>query len=102
MRLATDQRSLVEAGRLLIVSPFNDGNGRISARLAERRNRFITTLCDELFVPYVSPNGQLQRLCAELLAKRRVIWTTECCENQELIQRGARPLQPGRYGADLS
>jgi hypothetical protein len=96
MRLPIDQRMLVEAGRLLVLSPFNEGNGRITARLAERRNRFIARLCDELFVPYVSPNGQLQRLCVQLLAEEKVIWTLGCHENQQLIQQGARPLKLGR------
>ncbi|MDQ7010641.1 MAG: DNA-processing protein DprA [Mariprofundaceae bacterium] len=48
MRIPAAWRNPLERGRLLILSPFGEGQRRMTANLAERRNIFVATLADEL------------------------------------------------------
>lgn len=52
----------VNEGRLLIISPFNSNVTRTSEREACKRNKLIVQMSNEIFVPYISPNGTLSRL----------------------------------------
>ena len=55
-----------DAGRLLIVSPFPPKEKRITASLAEARNRFVGALADRIFVPHAAPNSRTLALCEDL------------------------------------
>ena len=57
-----DWKKSLAAGRLLILSAFAATASRITAELAARRNEFVAALADEIFLPHVSPGGQLQSL----------------------------------------
>ena len=50
------------AGRLLMVSAFQEGEDRITAELAARRNQFVADLADELWFAHITPGGQLHQL----------------------------------------
>jgi hypothetical protein len=53
-------------GRLLILSPFPPKVKRITAALAEARNRFVGALSDRVFVPHAAPNGRTLAICDQL------------------------------------
>ena len=55
----------IDAGRLLVVSPFSKGVKRVSHETAEARNRWILENCDDVFWGSVDPDGTLARLAAE-------------------------------------
>ena len=55
----------VEKSRLLIISPFQDSNKRMTKDNAIIRNKYIIEISDELKVPYVSKNGLLNKLFKE-------------------------------------
>ena len=55
----------VEKSRLLIISPFQDSNKRMTKENAIIRNKYIIEISDELKVPYVSKNGLLNKLFKE-------------------------------------
>lgn len=61
-RLASPVRDALEENRLLILEMRNQ-NGDLAA--AEARNRFVVECADELFVPYTSPGGMLERILIE-------------------------------------
>jgi hypothetical protein len=55
-------RAALEENRLLILEMRNQ-DGDLAA--AEQRNRFVIEHADELFVPYTSPGGMLERILTE-------------------------------------
>ncbi len=51
----------LEAGRLLIISPFSKSVTRISVATAQVRNRLMITMADEIAVGYAKPDGELSK-----------------------------------------
>lgn len=58
-------REAIDAGRLLVVSPFSKSIRRVSHETAETRNRWILENCDDVFWGSIDPDGTLARLAAE-------------------------------------
>jgi len=52
----------VGVGRLLVISPFDKSVKRVSALTAKKRNEVILELTNEVYIPYMDPNGKLQKL----------------------------------------
>jgi len=52
----------VGVGRLLVISPFDKSVKRVSTRTAKKRNEVILELADDVYVPYMSHSGKLQKL----------------------------------------
>ncbi|MBS3933561.1 MAG: DNA-processing protein DprA [Truepera sp.] len=69
MRLTAELDRVLEAGRLLLVSPFGDGVRRADSRRAERRNRLVVALASRLLVIHAAPGGATEQL-ARLAASR--------------------------------
>ena len=67
-RVPPEWRSALVAGRLLVVSAFQEGEDRITAELAARRNQFVADLADDLWFAHVTPGGQLDQLAQRALA----------------------------------
>jgi predicted Rossmann fold nucleotide-binding protein DprA/Smf involved in DNA uptake len=63
----------VAAGRLLILSPFPPKDKRITATLAEARNRFVGALADRVFVPHAAPNSRTLAICDQLKSSGKQI-----------------------------
>ena len=63
-------RSAVNAGRLLIVTPFEESVKLVTAWTAEQRNRFMLELADEITIGYASKGGMLERMIAEIKNKK--------------------------------
>ena len=59
-----EYREAINAGRMLVVSPFSQGVVRVSKETAERRNGWILDNCDEAVFASLDPNGSLARLVA--------------------------------------
>jgi len=72
-KIGPELRSAVHDGRLLIVAPFAENVKRVSAETAEKRNRFMIELADEVVIGFASNDGMLERLLAEVKGKK-VIW----------------------------
>lgn len=68
MRLKPELVPAFNTGRLLILSPFPPKEKRITAALAEVRNRFVGALSDRVFVPHAAPNSRTLAICNELRA----------------------------------
>ena len=59
-----EYREAINAGRMLVVSPFSHGVVRVSKETAEKRNGWILDRCDEAVFASLDPNGSLARLVA--------------------------------------
>lgn len=67
MRLPKEWRSGIEAGRSLLLSPFPPNVRRATVDQAERRNRLIAALADEVVFAFVAPGGQAARLYEQVV-----------------------------------
>jgi predicted Rossmann fold nucleotide-binding protein DprA/Smf involved in DNA uptake len=95
MRVPAEWKAPLDAGRLLVLSPFGPQQRRATADLAAARNAFVASLAEELFVAYAEPGGRTEHLCREALAKGKPILTFEASENANLMALGARPVESG-------
>ena len=68
MHLKPEVQPAFSGGRLLIVSPFEPKHKRVTAALAEARNRFVGALADRIFVAHAAPGSRTMALCEELHA----------------------------------
>ncbi len=92
MRVPAQWRKPLDAGRLLIVSPFEPRRRRADARLAAHRNRIVAALASRLLVLHAAPSSGLERLCREVLDAGGEIYAPDVPANAELIARGALPV----------
>ncbi|WP_435550178.1 hypothetical protein [Desulfobacterium sp. N47] len=60
----------IDAGRLLIVTPFDNSVKRVTAETAEKRNRFMIELANEAVVGYAGEGGMIERLVKEVKDKK--------------------------------
>ena len=62
-RLRMEWQKAVDAGRLLLLSPFGEKDKRVTTELATKRNRFVASISDEVLIPYARPEAR-QKSCA--------------------------------------
>ncbi len=55
----------IEAGRLLVITPFENNVKRVTAETAEKRNRFMIEQADKVVIGYASKDGMLEKLVGE-------------------------------------
>jgi predicted Rossmann fold nucleotide-binding protein DprA/Smf involved in DNA uptake len=96
-KLPAEWKKAIDAGRLLVVSPFTDKEKRVTTRLAEERNRFVAALADEVLIAYAHPGGKTEKLAAELLNSGKRVYTFESPANTKLVEWGAVPIQPDYF-----
>ncbi|NWF89566.1 MAG: DNA-binding protein [Ignavibacteriaceae bacterium] len=61
-RAPAELKREIDKDRLLIISPFSASVKRISSKTSFKRNRIILKLSDEIYLPYVNPQGNLHKL----------------------------------------
>jgi predicted Rossmann fold nucleotide-binding protein DprA/Smf involved in DNA uptake len=87
------------AGRVLVLSPFTLDERRVTAELAERRNRFVADLAAEVFIAYAAPDSATLRFAESLAAVGTPLITHDAPENAALISLGARSVAVDDYAA---
>lgn len=92
MRLPKEWSDPIEAGRLLVLSPFPAEQSRMTADLAAKRNRLVADLATAVFIAHASPAGRTAGLAGEVLAAGKPVWTFECPANAVFGTDGLRPL----------
>jgi hypothetical protein len=97
MHLKPELVPAFKAGRLLILSPFPAKEKRITAALAETRNRFVGALADRIFVPHAAPGGKTAVFCRLLSARGKRVYTIDDPANEHLISVGAIPMEPNCF-----
>jgi predicted Rossmann fold nucleotide-binding protein DprA/Smf involved in DNA uptake len=88
LRLPAAWRKPLADGRLLIASVIAAAQRRPTASLAEYRNRFVATLAQTICVTHAAPGSRTERLCVELVAQGKRLYTLELAENVHLVQCG--------------
>jgi len=68
--LKPELKAAVDAGRLLMVTPFAENVKRVSVATAKKRNRFMIELADNVVIGFASKSGNLERLISELNGKK--------------------------------
>ena len=64
-RVPNELKELLDDGRLLIISPFEENVNRITEQTAFIRNKYIMNISNELKIPFVSKGGLLDKLLKE-------------------------------------
>ena len=67
-RVPPNWKKPLAAGRLLVLSAFAATANRVTAELAWRRNEFVATLADEVFIAHAAVGGHLETLTRRLRA----------------------------------
>ncbi len=94
MRIPAAWKTPILAGRLLLLSPFEEQHRRITADLAALRNRFVAETAAEIFVAHAAPGSKTEDFCRELLAAGKIVSTFDLPGNKGLVALGARALAP--------
>ncbi len=97
MRLPTAWREPLAAGRLLLLSPFDEQQRRATADLARTRNELVAAIADQIFVAHAEPGGKTEAFAREMLAWGKPLLTFDDPENHTLIRHGAQPATPDRW-----
>ena len=102
MRMPSAWREACDEGRLLILSPFAPKHGRISALLAERRNRFVSLLADQFFIPYAASGSKTEQLCQDLLSAGKQVYTFKSEKESVIARAGAVPITVDRLVSQIT
>ncbi len=95
LRVPTTWRMAMDKGRLMMISPFDGRCRRVTRETAEKRNRCIMSMADDIIVTYAHAGGRLEQLCRDAVAAGKTLWTLDDPANVSLIQLGAKQLHAG-------
>jgi predicted Rossmann fold nucleotide-binding protein DprA/Smf involved in DNA uptake len=62
IRLSSDWRRALEAGRLLLLSPCEKRPPRPDKKSTAYRNELVAALCDEVLIVHATPGGDIERI----------------------------------------
>ncbi len=102
MRLPSEWKKPLAEDRLLLLSPFEEKDCRVTARTAQLRNRFVAALADEVFVAYASPGGRTEQFCREVIGWRKTLLTLDSPDNAHLMALGAKDMEPGYFHSTVA
>lgn len=66
MRVPAEYKTAISENRMLILSPFNENQNRMTAKNAEIRNHFVATIADKILIAHAESGGRLERLSINL------------------------------------
>lgn len=69
-RFEPELNKAINSNRLLVVTPFEENIKRISLETAEKRNRFMIEIADEIVIGYAVKGGMLEKLVTEIKNKK--------------------------------
>ncbi|GGF00388.1 DNA-binding protein [Hymenobacter cavernae] len=92
--LKLEYETELAADHLLFVTPFEPRVTSTTQETADIRNLLVGDLADNFFIPYMAPDGNLQRLFDSEIVQGKPIITLDLPENQPLIQKGATIYRP--------
>jgi hypothetical protein len=82
-------REAIDQERLLLLSPFSSHERRMTRQTCERRNTFVAAVADRVFVSYASSGGMIERMCRDLLAQHKPVFTFDSQHNRGIMDAGA-------------
>lgn len=69
-RFEPELKTALDAGRLLVITPFAETVTRVTEETATQRNRLMMELADEIVIAHASPGGKLEKLSIECRDKK--------------------------------
>ncbi|MSV35552.1 MAG: hypothetical protein EXQ47_08150 [Bryobacterales bacterium] len=90
MHLKPELQPAFTAGRLLILSPFEPKYKRVTAVLAEERNRFVGALADRVFVAHAAPASRTLALAIALRDRGKPLLTLDDPANEAFLGFAAK------------
>jgi predicted Rossmann fold nucleotide-binding protein DprA/Smf involved in DNA uptake len=73
-RLPREWQKAIDAGRLLLLSPFSEKDKRVTTRLAADRNRFVAAISDDVLIPYATAGSKTEALALDLLKSGKPVY----------------------------
>ncbi len=95
MRIPKSWKKPLDAGRLLILSFFDDNIRRPTAAIAVRRNAYVAALADRLLIAYAEKSGKIETLCKQTLTEAKPVFALDSPENVHLVEWGVLPVRAG-------
>ncbi len=92
MRVKPAWKQPLAQRRLLLISPFDDAQMRMTKPLAAQRNRFVVDHAAALLVIHANPGGQTEAAARQALAQTKPVLTLPSPHNAHLITLGAHPV----------
>lgn len=74
VRLAPAWLSAFEAGRLLLLAPFDDDVSKTTKANASIRNEFVSALSASVLIPHASPGGNAASACRSVLRQKKTLF----------------------------
>ena len=71
-KIKPELKVAIAAGRLLLITPFENSVKRITAETAEQRNRFMIEISDDIVIGYTSKGGMLDSMIANIKNRKIV------------------------------
>ena len=90
LRMPPSWREAIDAGRLLLLSPFDNDVKRTTNAQAQTRNQFIAALSHAVLIPHASPGGKAEPIARCIVERRQPLFTFDDSENSDLLHHGAR------------
>jgi predicted Rossmann fold nucleotide-binding protein DprA/Smf involved in DNA uptake len=66
MRIPAEWRKGIEASRILLLSPFEPSQRRLTAALSEQRNKMVAAMADKVYFAHTTPGGKTARLAEQI------------------------------------
>jgi predicted Rossmann fold nucleotide-binding protein DprA/Smf involved in DNA uptake len=82
-------QSALEAGRLVLVSPFGEDVRRMTRARAKSRNEFVSALATAVLIPHASSGGNAAAIARQITRQGRPLFTTDDEVNSGLVGWGA-------------
>lgn len=76
-KLEPELQQALHAGRLLIISPFDETVKRVTEKTAAIRNQMMVELADEVVVGFASEGGNLKRMLQEQSVSLNILYLSE-------------------------
>lgn len=93
LRVPAAWKPHIDAGRLLVVSPFAEAQKRATQPNADLRNRLVAALAPVVFIAYAAPGGKTEAFARSLLAAGKPVQTFASADTQNLLDLGAQPVE---------
>ena len=100
--ITTELRKPLAAGRLLLLSPFDEAERRVTAELAAYRNRFVAALAERVLFLHATPGGKTEALAREVIGWGKPTHALAHPANAHLMDLGALPLSEPWEGMNVA
>jgi len=93
MRISSDWKKLIDQGRLLILSPFDEQQKRPTVSTAQQRNHLVAMLSLRFLIPYAYAGSKTEQLGRESIQAGKMVFSFQSGKSR-LGQFGAKTIEP--------